>query len=393
MANTRETVTQTYEGESIQCAKIVVNDTADLKLPGICPINDSYIFQLVAKADAARTITVKVGNLTQTITLSTSFDRYVVPFANVNVTTSNDVFITFPNGTYYLYNLQLERAINSSGWRPAPEDSEDYTDEQVNALDTSLNQQDVFNRLTNNGQTQGIYLQNGKVYINASFIQSGTISANYISGGTIDADDVSIINLTVDHLQSFGNNNTWQLDSQASYLDLRQLDNSVWKQRGALFINNADGGTLRVSKGDVDSSGNPLSGASYRTFVMPQEIKVGVDGSGTAQGTLTAKNINADSIMKLLINSQLKTVGSYWTLDATGVRFFLIIGCGGESFEQSIVIPNDSSYSFGSSHTYAIGDSSKSVQFNLSVVSGSVRVTIKSVSSALCFLSRCYGII
>lgn len=393
MANTRETVTQTYEGESIQCAKIVVNDTADLKLPGICPINDSYIFQLVAKADAARTITVKVGNLTQTITLSTSFDRYIVPFANVNVTTSNDVFITFPNGTYYLYNLQLERAINSSGWRPAPEDSEDYTDEQVNALDTSLNQQDVFNRLTNNGQTQGIYLQNGKVYINASFIQSGTISANYISGGTIDADDVSIINLTVDHLQSFGNNNTWQLDSQASYLDLRQLDNSVWKQRGALFINNADGGTLRVSKGDVDSSGNPLSGASYRTFVMPQEIKVGVDGSGTAQGTLTAKNINADSIMKLLINSQLKTVGSYWTLDATGVRFFLIIGQGGNSFEQSIVIPNDSSYSFGSSHTYAIGDSTSSVQFNLSVVSGSVRVTIKSVTNASCYLLRCYGII
>ena len=383
MANTRETVTQTYEGESIQCAKIVVNDTADLKLPGICPINDSYIFQLVAKADAARTITVKVGNLTDTITLSTTFVRYVVPFSSVNVTTSNDVYITFPSGTYYVYNLQLERALNSSGWRPAPEDAEDYTDQQVNALDSSLTQQDVFNRLTNNGQTQGIYLQGGKVYINASYMKSGTI----------DADDVSIINLTVDHLQSFGNNNTWQLDSQASYLDLRKLDNSIWKQRGALFINDADGGTLRLSKGDVDANGNPLTGTSRRTFVKPDEIKVGVDGSGVVQGTLTAKQINADPIMKLLINSQLGTVGSYWTLDATNVRFFLIIGCGGETFEQSIVIPNDSSYSFGSSHTYAIGDSSKSVQFNLSVVSGSVRVTIKSVSSALCFLSRCYGII
>lgn len=383
MANTRETVTQTYEGESIQCAKIVVNDTADLKLPGICPINDSYIFQLVAKADAARTIMVTVGDQQRTITLSTSFDRYVEIFHSVNVALSNDVYIAFPSGTYYLYNLQLERALNASGWRPAPEDSEDYTDEQITALDNTLDQQEVFDRLTNGGQTQGIYLQGGKVYINASYMKSGTI----------DADDVSIINLTVDHLQSFGNNNTWQLDSQASYLDLRQLDNSVWKQRGALFINNADGGTLRVSKGDVDSSGNPLSGPSYRTFVMPQEIKVGVDGSGTAQGTLTAKNINADSIMKLLINSQLKTVGSYWTLDATGVRFFLIIGQGGNSFEQSIVIPNDSSYSFGSSHTYAIGDSTSSVQFNLSVVSGSVRVTIKSVTNASCYLLRCYGII
>ena len=190
MANTRETVTQTYEGESIQCAKIVVNDTADLKLPGICPINDSYIFQLVAKADAARTITVKVGNLTDTITLSTTFVRYVVPFANVNVTTSNDVIITFPNGTYYLYNMQLERALNSSGWRPAPEDAEDYTDEQVNALDSSLNQQDVFNRLTNNGQTQGIYLQNGKVYINASYMKTGTLNASEVSVENLNASNI-----------------------------------------------------------------------------------------------------------------------------------------------------------------------------------------------------------
>ena len=190
MANTRETVTQTYEGESIQCAKIVVNDTADLKLPGICQINDSYIFQLVAKADAARTITVKVGNLTQTITLSTSFDRYVVPFANVNVTTSNDVIITFPNGTYYLYNLQLERAINSSGWRPAPEDSEDYTDEQITALDNTLDQQDVFNRLTNNGQTQGIYLQDGKVYINASYMKTGTLNASEVSVENLNASNI-----------------------------------------------------------------------------------------------------------------------------------------------------------------------------------------------------------
>lgn len=201
MANTRETVTQTYEGESIQCAKIVVNDTADLKLPGICPINDSYIFQLVAKADAARTITVKVGNLTDTITLSTTFVRYVVPFANVNVTTSNDVIITFPNGTYYLYNMQLERALNSSGWRPAPEDAEDYTDaaeasaksyanSQVSALDTSLNQQDVFNRLTNNGQTQGIYLQNGKVYINASYMKTGTLNASEVSVENMNASNI-----------------------------------------------------------------------------------------------------------------------------------------------------------------------------------------------------------
>ena len=48
-----------------------------------------------------------------------------------------------------------------------------------------LTQQDVFNILTNNGQTQGIYLQNGLLYINGTYIQSGTMSADRINGGTL----------------------------------------------------------------------------------------------------------------------------------------------------------------------------------------------------------------
>lgn len=43
----------------------------------------------------------------------------------------------------------------------------------VGDLDTSLDQQEVFNRLTNNGKAQGITLhQNGQLYINAEYIQS-----------------------------------------------------------------------------------------------------------------------------------------------------------------------------------------------------------------------------
>lgn len=44
--------------------------------------------------------------------------------------------------------------------------------EAVDDLDTSLDQQEVFNRLTNNGKAQGIILQNGQLYINAEYIQS-----------------------------------------------------------------------------------------------------------------------------------------------------------------------------------------------------------------------------
>lgn len=67
-----------------------------------------------------------------------------------------------------------------------------YTDDSaVTALDNSLNQQDVFNRLTNNGQTQGIYLQNGRLYINADYIRSGTISADRVRTGEIKSENYS----------------------------------------------------------------------------------------------------------------------------------------------------------------------------------------------------------
>lgn len=53
------------------------------------------------------------------------------------------------------------------------------------ALDAALNQQGVFNRLTNNGQTQGVYLKNGKMYINGTYIDTGTLNADLIRAGMI----------------------------------------------------------------------------------------------------------------------------------------------------------------------------------------------------------------
>lgn len=48
-----------------------------------------------------------------------------------------------------------------------------------------LTQEEIFNILTNNGQVQGIYLKNGKLYINATYIDTGTLSADRINGGTL----------------------------------------------------------------------------------------------------------------------------------------------------------------------------------------------------------------
>ena len=47
--------------------------------------------------------------------------------------------------------------------------------EAVDRLDDDLTQQEIFNRLTDNGAAQGLVLYNGQLYINASYIQSGTL--------------------------------------------------------------------------------------------------------------------------------------------------------------------------------------------------------------------------
>lgn len=52
-------------------------------------------------------------------------------------------------------------------------------------LDASLDVEGVFNRLTNNGQLKGIYLSGGELYINGTYIKSGTIDANLIRAGII----------------------------------------------------------------------------------------------------------------------------------------------------------------------------------------------------------------
>ena len=56
---------------------------------------------------------------------------------------------------------------------------------KVTVLDNALTQQEVFNRLTNNGATQGIYMKNGLLYINATYMDTGVLNADLITSGGI----------------------------------------------------------------------------------------------------------------------------------------------------------------------------------------------------------------
>lgn len=75
-------------------------------------------------------------------------------------------------------------------------------DDAASSAVDAQTQRDIFNKLTNNGQTQGIYLKDGKVYINGTYIQSGTISGDYIRGGTIDGQVIHGGSIVGSHIES-----------------------------------------------------------------------------------------------------------------------------------------------------------------------------------------------
>lgn len=95
--------------------------------------------------------------------------------------------------------VQLERGKQVTDWRYSQNDV--ASDAQLKAdsalekayskdkeLDDSLNQAGIFDRLfpeINGSRPHGLVLQNGKVYINASYIKSGTLDGKYIKAGVI----------------------------------------------------------------------------------------------------------------------------------------------------------------------------------------------------------------
>lgn len=84
------------------------------------------------------------------------------------------------NAILYIKDVVLTQGNTMSDWTPAPEDVSQEIDDSIKDYDKTLNQLKVFNKLTNNGQTQGIYLQDSKLYINGEYIKTGTIRADLV---------------------------------------------------------------------------------------------------------------------------------------------------------------------------------------------------------------------
>ena len=70
-------------------------------------------------------------------------------------------------------------------------------------INKALNQLEIFNRLTGNGAAKGIYYQDGQLYINATYLKSGTISSDLINTLTLFAKHITMTGTFVNTTNAF----------------------------------------------------------------------------------------------------------------------------------------------------------------------------------------------
>lgn len=77
---------------------------------------------------------------------------------------------------------RLDGAFNDNDWIDFKYADKDDIKNAIDNYDTSLGQDEVFNKLTKGGTEQGIYIEDGKVYINAKYILAGLLAGERING-------------------------------------------------------------------------------------------------------------------------------------------------------------------------------------------------------------------
>ena len=123
---------------------------------------------------------------------------------------------------------------------------DDSAERVMDRMDEALTQRAIFDKLTNGGETQGIYLSGGHVYLNASYLRSGYIDAGMIQTGRLNADLIK-----TGRIQDYENSNWWDLKSSTIHVASGEIggmtitDNAIYN--GALKLD--DSGMHFMSNG------------------------------------------------------------------------------------------------------------------------------------------------
>jgi len=180
----------------------------------------------------------------------------------------------------------------------------DNGDIVINGSYMQITSTDMFNKLTNNGEAQGIYMKNGKIYLNCEYIDAHTLAAEKIKGSIT--------------------NGSWGIDFTNGTMSIGTL--AVGSITGTLGNTSAGNWGINFNNGTM-SIGN-LSADKITTGTLSAD-RIGANsiavGKLTGSITNSGWGINFDngtmSIGKLAVGSITGTLGNTsagnWGIDFT----------------------------------------------------------------------------
>ena len=176
---------------------------------------------------------------------------------NLNVDALNEI-----QGAYDHADSGDEKTLSSA---------KNYADTSAQNAVNAQTQDDIFNKLTNNGAVKGIVLQNGKLYINADYITSGILNATLLRAGIIKS--------------AKNDGNYWNLDTGelaiTGYATDSELSTGVSDAKS--YANQQAQGALDTAKNYADNAASVEANNAVQSQTQ-QFIFNKLTGGGVTQG-------------------------------------------------------------------------------------------------------------
>ena len=209
--------------------------------------------------------------------------------------------------SYYLYEFVSQCTVTNGayGTWSTPVIWAKYGVNGSNGSDATVTDQNVFNALTSNGTMYGCFTAlNGKLYINAAYINAGTLSSDYTFTGKLVAENADITgtvyatageleNLTITGKLYFGGDTQYYInanyDDGSYYINLPGF--KVDDASGAVFSGKLSGATGTFS-GALSAATGSFSGSitSTSAVITGGRIEIGEVITVKENGTVKIKS-------------------------------------------------------------------------------------------------------
>lgn len=258
------TATATYNGMSAKKEFVVVKQKQGDTGNGISKIVQHYL-----ATSSSSGVSTSSSGWTETVQTPTPDKRYLWNY--------EDTFFT--NGAKA---TTLPCVIGVYG-----EKGQDGKNGQDGKDASDMTQLEIFNKLTNNGETQGLYLYDNKVYLNASYISTGDLSGWQVLSGYLYAASGNN-SITLD-----GNNGLIKTTGASNWFD---METNSW---------------IGESK---------LEGTTFSTrdvYCSALNVSTGITGRNSSQSVLTMTTIRAYNLIssngKITSGSHIEATGHFYS--------------------------------------------------------------------------------